>query len=209
MPSSGQTAAAEMRTPQEALPLRARWTTRCGAAIVLLGTVLILMPVGGREASVQVTGWILLVAALLELVVGLKSLCPSVRKIETLLSVVTLGAVLLILLGPAAYPLMIIAAICLAVRGVGASVAAFDASGAVRGWVLARGLTDLILATILMVGAPAAAIISVISGVPWPPRGAAVLANFVAVSMIASGLSLLGLAFASRLHRETESAPAG
>ncbi len=122
----------------------------------------------------------------------------SIRRIELVLSCVTLGAVLLILLRPEAYPLMIITAMCLALRGVGASVAAFGADGAVGGWVLARGMADLVLTTILMVGAPAAAIISLISGVPWPPRGAAVLTNFVAVSVIATGISLLVPALRNR-----------
>lgn len=76
------------------------------------------------------------------------------------------------------YPLGIIAALCPAICGVGATVASFEPDGVVQGWVLARGGADLILTTILMVGAPLAAIISLISGVPWRPRGAAVLTKF-------------------------------
>jgi uncharacterized membrane protein HdeD (DUF308 family) len=184
------------------LPAEARRNASAGALIVLLGAALALIPVGGREASVQLTGLILLGAALLELFVGLTSSRASVRTVEILLSCVTLSAVLLILLRPEAYPLTIIAALCLAVRGVGATVASFEPDGVIRGWVLARGLADLILTTILMVGAPLAAIISVISGVPWPPRGAAVLTNFLAVSTIATGLSLLALSLRNRSRRD-------
>ncbi len=169
----------------------ARRSAAAGAVIILLGMVLALLPVGGREASVQVTGWVLFAAALVEGAVGLTSSRPSVRRIELLMSCVTLVAVLLILFHAEAYPLTLIAATCLAIRGVGASVAAFGPEGLIRRWVLARGMIDLALASILMVGAPMAAIISVISGVPWPARGAAVLTNFVAVSVVATGVSLL------------------
>jgi uncharacterized membrane protein HdeD (DUF308 family) len=173
-----------------------------GGLVVLLGAVLALAPVTGREASVQLTGLILLAAAMLEFFVGLTSSRPSVRRIEILLSCVTLGAVLLILLRPDAYPLAFVAAICLAVRGVGATVAAIEPDR-IRGWVLARGISDLALTTILMVGAPLAAVISVISGVPWPPRGAVVLTNFLAVSTIISGLSLVALALRNRVSGDT------
>ena len=174
------------------LTAEARRNASVGVVIVLLGTALALMPVSGREASIPWTVCILLGAALLELFVGLTSSRSWVRRVEILLSCVTVGAVLLILLRPQAYPLVVIAAICLAVRGVGASVAAFEPGGVVRGSVLLRGLVDLTLTTILMVGAPVAAAISMISGAPWPPVGAAVLTNFLAVSTIATGLSLLG-----------------
>ena len=186
------------KTGFPSLTAEARRSASAGALIVLLGAALVLLPVGGREASVQFTGWILLGAALLELLVGLTSSRPSVRRIQILLSCITLAAVSLILLRPAAYPLVIVAVLCLAVRGVGATVAAFEPDGFIRAWVLARGLADLILATILMVGAPLAAIISAIAGVPWPPGGAAVLTNFVAVSTIATGLSLIGLSLRNR-----------
>ena len=67
-----------------------------------------------------------------------------------------------------------------------------------RLWVLARGLVDLLLGGMLLAGAPLAAVISIISGNRWPDRAGAVLTNFVAISMLATGLSLLGLALHAR-----------
>ena len=112
----------------------------------------------------------------------------------------TLGAALLVLLRPAAYPLLFVATICLAIRGVGALVAAGLAAPVVRLWMLARGAADLILAGMLMVGAPLAALISTISGVRWPEGAGLVLVNFVGLSVLVTGLALLGI---GRSHRRS------
>jgi hypothetical protein len=120
-----------------------------------------------------------------------------VKRIELLLGAVTIGAALLILVRPEAFPLLFVAIACLLLRGVGAVAAGLMAPRSVRAWVVGRGLFDLGLGAILIAGAPLAAIISIISGNRWPDRAGAVLTNFVALSMIVAGLSLLGLALSA------------
>jgi uncharacterized membrane protein HdeD (DUF308 family) len=178
-----------------------RWSAIAGAGITLVGIALLLIPVGGRDTAVPITGWALVAAGLLEFASGLKSSRAPVRRIELLMAGVTLGAALLVLLRPAAYPLVFVAITCLAIRGVGAVAAAFFSSTAVRWWVLARGAFDILLAAVLTTGAPLSAVISTISGAKWPRGGAEVLTNFVAVSILAAGLSLLAIALTGHKAR--------
>ena len=174
------------------------WAAAGGAVILLLGLLLIALPVTSRSAFAQATGWFLVSAGVAELAVGLKS-TPSIEgRIIVLLSAATLAAAVVVLLRPGTYPLMFVATLCLAIRGVGAIAAALAASRGPQLWVLARGLVDLLLGAILIIGAPVVAVITVVAGTKWPPSGTAVLGNFVAVSMIAAGVCLLGLAWTHR-----------
>ena len=176
-----------------------KWGLLAGAGITLLGGFLAIMP-GDSAVEVRTTAWVLLVVAALELLLGAKSSHPPLKKIEIILSCVTLGAALLILLRPVTLPLTFLAIICLAGRGVGASVASFEDNGSVRYWVFGRGMVDLSLAIVLIIGAPLALAISVLSGavwtdgLVWPGRGGVILINFVALSVLANGISLIGLA---------------
>jgi uncharacterized membrane protein HdeD (DUF308 family) len=163
-----------------------------------LGVTLLVLPVGSRSEFAQTTGWFLLAAACIELAVGLRG-SPSAEGLLTiLLSAVTAAAAFLVLFRPDAYPLFFIAVVCLAIRGIGAVVAASVGAGGLQPWVLARGIVDTILALILVAGAPLAAVISVVSGKNWPPSGHSVLGNFIACSIIAAGLCLVGLAYSAR-----------
>ena len=174
------------------------WAAVGGGMILLLGLVLVFLPVTSRSAFAQTTGGFLVAAGLLELATGLK-LGPSREgRIVILLSLVTLAGAALVLLRPGAYPLIFVAILCLAIRGVGALVAAASGGGRLQLWVLARGLTDLLLAAILMSGAPLMAVISILSGRNWPRSGTAILGNFIAISMIAAGICLVGLAWSRR-----------
>jgi uncharacterized membrane protein HdeD (DUF308 family) len=174
------------------------WAAAGGAFILLLGLLLVSLPVTTRSEFAQTTGWFLVAAGMAELGVGLRS-TPSVEgRIIILLSAVTLAAALLVLLRPGAYPLMFVTTLCLAIRGVGAIAAAVAARGGPQLWVLARGFVDLLLGAILVIGAPLIAVITVLAGTRWPPSGTAVLGNFIAVSMIAAGICLLGLAWTHR-----------
>ena len=174
------------------------WVMAAAGGIVLLGLVLLAVPGSAIGPNAQITGWLLFAAGALELVAAMARRRPAVRRIELLLGCVTVGVALLIVVRPGAYPLLFIAIICLLVRAVGAVVAGVLSAGAVRLWVLARGLVDLALGGMLLAGAPLAAVISIISGNRWPDRAGAVLTNFVAISMIATGVSLLGLALHAR-----------
>ena len=176
------------------------WAAAGGGLILLLGLVLVLLPVTSRNTFAQTTGWFLVVASMLELAVGLKIAPAREGRIVVTLSLVTLAAALLVLLRPDAYPLIFVAMICLAIRGVGALVAAASGAGRLQLWVLARGLVDLVLGGMLISGAPLTAVISVLSGKTWPPSGTAILGNFVAISMISAGICLLGMAWS---HRRT------
>jgi uncharacterized membrane protein HdeD (DUF308 family) len=169
-----------------------------GGLILLLGLVLLLLPVASRNEFAQTTGWFLVAAAGIEFAVGLRG-SPSLEgRLTLLLSAVTAAAAVLVLLRPGAYPLFFVAIVCLAIRGVGAIVAAGIGAAGLQRWVLARGIVDSVLATTLVAGAPLAAVISTLSGRKWPPAGHAVLGNFIGASMIAAGICLLGLALTKR-----------
>lgn len=175
-----------------------RWAAAGSGMILLLGLVLVFLPVTSRSAFAQTAGWFLVAAGILELAVGLKIAPSPEGRILILLSLVTLAGALLVLLRPGTYPLIFVAILCLAIRGVGALVAAASGGGRLQPWVLARGLIDLLLGAILMSGAPLIAVISILSGRNWPPSGTAILGNFIAISMIAAGICLLGLAWSQR-----------
>lgn len=167
------------------------FTLIAAAAIAGLGLLLLLLPYTSFGTTARGVGWMVAAAALLELFIGFTTRREVLSKIEIALGLVTLACALLILLRPQAYPLIFIAIVCLLVRGVGAAVAAFIGR---RLWVGVRAGVDLSLAALLIAGAPVAAVISVITASRWPDHGSAVLSNFVAVSMLATGLSLVAFA---------------
>lgn len=175
-----------------------RWVMASATGIVLLAIGLLLLPNSSIGPNARLTGWVLLAAGALEMLCSLARRRRAVRRIEILLGGVTVGAALLILVSPGAYPPLFIAITCLLARAAGAVVAAFLSGGEVRVWVLGRALVDLTLGGILLAAAPLAAIVSIISGNRWPDRAGAVLTNFVAVSMLATGIAMLGLALRSR-----------
>lgn len=165
--------------------------------IALLGVAMLAIPSSAIGPNARLSGWVLFAAGALEIFAALTRRRPPVKRIELLLGAVTIGAALLILVRPEAFPLLFVAIACLLLRGVGAVAAGLMAPRSVRAWVVGRGLFDLGLGAILIAGAPLAAIISIISGNRWPDRAGAVLTNFVALSMIVAGLSLLGLALSA------------
>ena len=182
------------------------WVMAAAGGIIALGLALLAVPGSSIGPNARVTGWLLLAAGGLELVAAAARRRPLVRRIEFVLGFVTIGVAALILFRPGTFPLLFVAITCLLVRAVGAVVAGFLTEGAVRLWVLARGFIDLLLGGILLAGAPLAAVISIISGNRWPDRAGAVLTNFVAISILATGISLLGLALhARRAARTAES----
>jgi uncharacterized membrane protein HdeD (DUF308 family) len=170
------------------------WVILSASGILLLGVLLLALPSSSIGPNARFSGWVLLGAGLLELLGALARRRPPVRKIELLLGAVTIGAAVLILVRPQAYPLLFVAIICLLLRGMGAVAAGFMSRGTIRAWVVGRGLFDLALGGILVAGAPLAAVISIVSGNRWPDRSGAVLTNFVALSMLVTGFTLLGLA---------------
>ena len=185
------------------------WVLAAGAGILGLGLVLLFLPGSAIGPNARITGWLLLGAGALEIAAAAARRRPGVRRIELLLGCVTIGAAALILVRPEAYPLLFVAITCLLVRGVGAVAAGAMTSGEVRFWVVGRGMIDIVLGAVLVAGAPLAAVISIVSGNRWPDRSGAVLTNFVALSMLVTGISLVGLALRARrraaeaAHRET------
>ena len=174
------------------------WVMAAAGGIIALGLALLAVPGSSIGPNARITGWLLLAAGGLELVAAAARRRPLVRRIEFVLGFVTIGVAALILFRPDTFPLLFVAISCLLIRAVGAVVAGFLTDGAVRLWVLARGFVDLLLGGILLAGAPLAAVISIISGNRWPDRAGAVLTNFVAISILATGISLLGLALHAR-----------
>ena len=170
------------------------WAIAAAAGILALAAAMLLIPNSAIGPNARLAGWVLLGAGALEIAGAAVRRGQLVRRIELLLGCVTLGAAVLILVRPQAYPVIYVAITCLLVRGVGAVVAAALSARAVRLWVMGRGVTDLALGAILLAGAPLAAVISIISGNRWPDRSGAILTNFIGLSMVATGLSLLGLA---------------
>jgi len=181
------------------------WVLAAGAGILGLGLVLLFLPGSAIGPNARITGWLLLGAGALEIAAAAARRRPGVRRIELLLGCVTIGAAALILVRPEAYPLLFVAITCLLVRGVGAVAAGAMTSGEVRFWVVGRGMIDIVLGAVLVAGAPLAAVISIVSGNRWPDRSGAVLTNFVALSMLVTGISLLGLALRAR-RRAAEAA---
>ena len=175
-----------------------QWVIASALGIVALGALMLLLPNSAIGPNARIGGWMLLAAGGLEIVGGLMRRRPPVRKIELLLGAVTIGAAMLILVRPQAFPLLFVAITCLLLRGVGAVGVGFMSRGAIRAWVVGRGLIDVFLGSILLAGAPLAAVVSIISGNRWPDRSGAVLTNFVAVSMLVTGISLVGLALTVR-----------
>lgn len=174
------------------------WVIASAAGIVALAVAMLLLPNSAIGPNARLGGWVLFGAGVLEIMGGLARRRPPVRKVELLLGGVTIAAALLILVRPQAYPLLFVAITCLLLRGVGAVAVGFMSSGAIRAWVVARGLFDVLLGAVLLAGAPLAAVVSIISGNRWPDRSGALLTNFVAVSMLVTGISLLGLALTAR-----------
>lgn len=170
------------------LRLRFLVTLVAAAGIVALGLVVLFLPYSSFGTSARGVGWAVLAAALLELAIALATRREVLSQVSVALGLVTAATALLILFRPGAYPPVFVAMACLLVRGVGAAVAAFLAR---RIWVALRAAVDLVLASLLIAGAPVAAVISVITASRWPDHGSAVLTNFVAVSMVATGLSLV------------------
>jgi uncharacterized membrane protein HdeD (DUF308 family) len=181
-----------------------RWVIGAATGIVLLAIILLLIPNSSIGPNARITGWLLLGAGALEILAALARRRAAVRRIELVLGLVTIGTALLILMRPETFPLLFVAITCLLIRAVGAVVAGVLSAGAVRAWVLARGFVDLLLGGVLLAGAPLAAVVSIISGNRWPDRSGAVLTNFVAIGMLATGLSLLGLALYARRHPDED-----
>ena len=176
------------------------WVIASALGIVALAAAMLALPNSAIGPNARIGGWVLLAAGALEVAGGLARRRPAVRKIELLLGGVTIAAAALILVRPEAFPLLFVAITCLLLRGVGAVAVGFMSTGAIRAWVVGRGLVDVLLGAILLAGAPLAAVISIISGNRWPDRSGALLTNFVAASMLVTGVSLLGLALTAR-HR--------
>jgi len=184
------------------------WVIAAAAGIVALAAGMLLMPNSTVGPNARLAGWVLLAAGGLEIAGGMARRRPPIRKVELLLGAVTIGAALLILVRPEAYPLLFVAITCLLLRGVGAVGVGFMSSGAIRAWVVGRGLFDVLLGAVLLAGAPLAAVVSIISGNRWPDRSGAVLSNFIALSMLVTGISLLGMALTARdRKRPPEPAP--
>jgi uncharacterized membrane protein HdeD (DUF308 family) len=173
-----------------------------GGLIFLMGVVLLLLPVGSKSEFARTTGWLLLCAGAIELAVGLRGAPSTEGRIITLLSAATLAAAAFVLFRPGAYPLIFIAILCLAIRGIGAVTAASIAEAGIQRWIFGRGLVDILLALILVAGAPLSAVVSILAGKKWPPSGHALLGNFIAWSMVAAGICLLGLALSRRRGRK-------
>ena len=180
------------------------WVIATATGIVALGLTMLFIPTSAIGPNARLAGWVLLGAGVLELAGAAARRRLFVRRIELLLGCVTVGAALLILLRPEAFALVYVAITCLLLRGVGAVVAAALSPAGIRIWVMVRGLSDLALGLILLGGAPLAAVISVISGNRWPDRSGAVLTNFVALSMLVTGLTLLALALTRKQASDAE-----
>jgi uncharacterized membrane protein HdeD (DUF308 family) len=129
-----------------------RWVMASATGIVILASGLLLVPNSTIGPNAQLTGWVLLAAGALEMACSIARRRRAVRRIEVLLGAIAVGAALLILLWPGAYPLLFVAITCLLIRAAGAVVAAFLSSGEVRVWVLGRALVDLLLGGILLAG---------------------------------------------------------
>jgi len=171
--------------------LRAHWRLFLfeGVILIMLGILAIAAPVAATIATDILIGWLLLIAgisgifavfAARNIASFLWSLIPGVLS-------VAVGAMLLLKPIEGAVSLTLLLTAFFITEGVFqtvASIAYRDAMGSSWGWVLASGISDLILAAIIILG--------------WPISAVWVLGLLVGVNLITSGWAIVMAALAGR-----------
>jgi len=172
-------------------------TALCGWLILVLAAGALLLPEVAASSGALVVGVLLLLAGLLEIIAATGR--RAARIPATLAGVATLaaGAMFLAREETRFLPNLTVVTFWLLLRVVALTLATLNAHGsAVRRWTGIAAATDLVLATILIIGLPLASIVVALFGTTSD-----LIASFswvMAVSFLATGVMLLQIATCER-----------
>lgn len=168
----------------------------CGIAIMLLAVRAALMPAGKGWSDSDVVATLLVLAGLIELAAGAAR--EKGRALAMLAGGVSLVAGVLLAAEPGAQLVRVTYLIIawLGGRSFILFVSGLLSNGFVQGWTILSAATDLILAIMILTGLAAAAFPIAIFG----PTSAVIgsFAGVLALSFVATGAYLVGVAFAIR-----------
>ncbi len=186
---------------QSALSVRARGIAIAGWLILLLSALSALLPLFERKGGAIVIGGLLITTGLAEMFAG--ALRHEAKRVSILIGAVAVAAGLLFVSGPATeffLPAVVIVIAWLLARSVLLFYASRVTHHGVRWWTSLSAITDLVLALILIVGLPIAALVLGLFGAT--PALVASFAWILALSFVADGLMLLEVASAARRDGE-------
>jgi uncharacterized membrane protein HdeD (DUF308 family) len=171
--------------------LRAHWRLFLfeGVILIMLGILAIAAPVAATIATDILIGWLLLIAGISGIfaVFAARNIASFLWSLIPAVLSIAVGALLLLKPIEGAVSLTLLLTAFFITEGVFqtvASIAYRDAMGSSWGWVLASGISDLILAAIIILG--------------WPISAVWVLGLLVGVNLITSGWAIVMAALAGR-----------
>ena len=182
---------------QSDLPSRGKWIATCGWLIILISAGTALLPLFEREGGARVIGLLLIAAGAIEAFAG--TLRHEARKLAILAGVVTVGAGLMFLFGPATehfLPHIAIVMGWLFLRTAILFASSTFERGAVKRWTIISAATDGALALILLVGLQIATLVVSIFGATAPL--VASFAWILALSFVTDGMLQLQIASCAR-----------
>ena len=188
-------------TEKSDLKSRARGIAIAGWLIIAMSAASALLPLVERRGGATIIGDLLVVTGIAELFAGL--LRHEAKLPSMLMGAVAVAAGLFFVTGPATeffLPAVVIVTGWLLCRALLLFIAARSTHGGVRWWTGLSAITDLVLALILIVGIPIAALVLGLFGAT--PQLVASFAWILALSFIADGLMLLEVAGAARGNGE-------
>jgi uncharacterized membrane protein HdeD (DUF308 family) len=155
----------------------------------MLGILAIAAPVAATIATDILIGWLLLIAGISGIfaVFAARNIASFLWSLIPAVFSIAVGALLLLKPIEGAVSLTVLLTAFFITEGVFqtvASIAYRDAMGSSWGWVLASGISDLILAAIIILG--------------WPISAVWVLGLLVGVNLITSGWAIVMAALAGR-----------
>lgn len=180
---------------------RARGIAFAGWLILLLSALSALLPLLERKGGAMVIGGLLIATGLAEIFAG--ALRHEAKRVSILIGAIAIAAGLLFASGPATQfflPAIVIVIAWLLMRSLLLFYASRITHHGVRWWTGLSAITDLVLALILIVGIPIAALVLGLLGAT--PDLVASFAWILALSFVADGLMLLEVASAARSNGE-------
>jgi uncharacterized membrane protein HdeD (DUF308 family) len=169
----------------------------------VLAAAVVIIRDDSREAFLASAGWILVLAAAVEFTMAFRERAFPEGRTMAIAGAFTPGAGALLVLRPALgyLSLLQLGVVGLALRRAGSFVAGLlSRPRLVRawGWIVARGVVDIVLVLILLAGLPV--LIFFYMAVGWQAGAGSRLAAVLALSLIASGISLIAVASDQRRH---------
>ena len=172
-------------------------TALCGVLILLLAAGALLLPEVARSSGALVVGELLLIAGLLEVIAATGRHVARLPATLAGLATLAAGAMFLARDETRFLPNITVITFWLVLRVAALVMATLQAAGsAVRRWTGLAAATDLVLATILILGLPLASIIVALFGTT-----SELIASFswvLALSFLATGAMLLQIAACER-----------